>query len=138
MPTPNPDAFRQSADHSRPVITFAVALGDRPGRAFFGCSDFKVYEADLAAAKVEFKELHATHQSYVTGVAFAAGAVISGAYDGKLVWWSASENRLVRTVDAHTKWVRKVIASPDGTLVASVADDMVCKLWNAQTGALVK
>lgn len=137
-PVPTPEAFRQTADHGRPVITFAVALGDRPGRAYFGCSDFKVYEADLAAAKVEFKELHATHGSYVTGVAFAAGHVVSGAYDGKLVWWHAAENRHVRTVDAHGRWVRKVVASPDGTLVASVADDMVCKLWDAASGRMVK
>ncbi|HEX4606568.1 MAG TPA: hypothetical protein VH092_00025 [Urbifossiella sp.] len=146
MPAPTPEAFRQTSDFSRPNITFAVALGDRPGRAFFGCSDFKVYEADLAAAKVEFKELHATHQSYVTGVAYAAGAVVSGGYDGKLVWcrvgegswWGIGENRVIRTVDAHAKWVRKVIASPDGALVASVADDMVCKLWDAASGRLVR
>jgi WD40 repeat protein len=138
MPAPNPDAFRQASDFNRPNITFAVALGDRPGRAYLGCSDFKVYEADLAAAKVEFKELHATHQSYVTGVAFASGAVVSGAYDGKLVWWDVEAKRVARTVDAHARWVRKVVASPDGTLVASVADDMVCKLWNASTGQLVR
>ncbi len=138
MPTPTPESFRPAGDHSRPSINLSVTLGERPGRAYFGCSDFKVYEADLAAAKVEFKEIHAAHQSYVTGVAFASGSVVSGGYDGKLVWWSAADRRLVRTVDAHAKWVRKVIASPDGTLVASVADDMVCKLWNAQTGSLVK
>jgi WD40 repeat protein len=137
-PTPNPDAFRQAGDHSRPVIQLAVALGDRPGRAYFGCSDFKVYEADLAAPKVEFRELHATHQSYVTGVAFAAGSVVSGGYDGKLVWWNVADSRVVRTVDAHTRWVRKVIASPDGALVASIADDMVCKLWDAASGRLVR
>ena len=139
MPTtPNPDSFRQAGDYSRQVIQLAVALGDRPGRAYFGCSDFKVYAADLAAAKVEFTELHGAHQSYVTGVAFAGGSVISGGYDGKLVWCDPAEKKVTRTVDAHAKWVRKVVASPDGELVASVADDMVCKLWNARTGVMVK
>ena len=41
--------------------------------------------------------------------------------------------------DAHDKWIRKV-ASPvaDGKLVvASVADDMVCRLWDAETGKLL-
>lgn len=138
MPTPAPDAFRQSADHSRPVITFGVALGARLGLAYFGCSDFKVYAADLTAAKVEFQELHATHQSYVTSVAAAAGAVVSGGYDGKLVWWDVDAKRVARTVDAHARWVRKVAASPDGKLIASVADDMVCKLWDAATGRPVR
>jgi WD40 repeat protein len=134
----NPDKLKVAKDVSHKAITFALARVPNSMRVFLGGSDFKVYEADLAAAKVEFKELHATHQSYVTGVAFAAGAVVSGGYDGKLVWWSAADGRVVRTVDAHAKWVRKVIASPDGQLVASVADDMVCKLWNAQSGELVK
>ena len=30
------------------------------------------------------------------------------------------------------------LCSPDGSLIASVADDMVCKLWDASNGKLVK
>src|SRR5205823_7888371 len=76
--------------------------------------------------------------SYVTGVALAGKTLVSGGYDGKLMWWDTESNKAIRTVDAHAKWIRKVIASPDGTLVASVADDMACKLWDAATGKLVK
>src|SRR5206468_112674 len=42
-----------------------------------------------------------------------------------------------RTVDAHVKWIRKVVASPDGSRVASVADDMVAKVWDAGAGKLI-
>ncbi len=31
-----------------------------------------------------------------------------------------------------------VVASPDGKLVASVADDMACKLWDAASGKLIR
>jgi WD40 repeat protein len=40
-------------------------------------------------------------------------------------------------VDAHAKWIRSVVASPDGKLAASVADDMVCKVWDVESGKLV-
>jgi WD40 repeat protein len=136
---PTPDTLKQVKDLSRQVITFAIARVPDAERAFLGCSDFKVYEVDLAAAKPEPKELYA-HESYVPGVAVALGGkvVVSGGYEGKLIWWDAEDRKTVRTVEAHAKWVRKVIPSPDGTLVASVADDMVCKLWDAESGKLVR
>jgi WD40 repeat protein len=31
-----------------------------------------------------------------------------------------------------------VVGSPDGKLIASVADDMVCRLWDARTGQLIR
>jgi WD40 repeat protein len=137
MPAPNPDTLRQVKDLPRPVIAFAVARLPDTDAVYLGCSDFKVYSADLAAAKFEPKELYA-HDSYVTGVALAGLTLVSGGYDGRLTWCDVTTGRVTRTTDAHTKWIRKVVASPDGKLVASVADDMACKLWDAETGTLVR
>jgi WD40 repeat protein len=136
MKTPSPDTLKLLKDYQRPVIAFAVARADGSDTAYLGCSDFKVYEADFAAAKFEPKELYA-HESYVTGVALAGTTLVSGGYDGKLTWFDTEEGEPIRTHDAHAKWIRKVIASPDGKLVASVADDMVCKVWDAGTGKIV-
>ena len=131
---PNPDALKLVKDIPRPVIAFAVARG--AGRVFLGGSDFKVCEADPRAAKFEPAELYA-HGSYVTGLALAGDLLVSGGYDGKLIWWDTAARKVVRTTEAHDKWVRRVAASPDGRRVASVADDMACKVWDAATGALV-
>ena len=136
MPAPNPDTLKQFKDFSRPATVFAIAREPDSERAFLGSQDFKVYEADFAAAKFEPKELYA-HESYVTGVALAGKRLVSGGYDGQLIWWDTEDAKTVRTVDAHTKWIRKVIPSPDGKLVASIADDMVCKLWDAASGKVV-
>src|SRR5437763_8165040 len=113
MSTPGPDTLRQVKDVSRPTATFAIALVPETERAVLGCQDFKVYEVDFAAAKPEPKELYA-HESYVTGVAVALGGrlVVSGGYDGKLTWWDAEDRKVVRTVGAHSRWIRKVIPSP--------------------------
>ena len=75
-------------------------------------------EADFVAAKFEPKELYA-HQSYVTGVALAGKTLVTGGYDGKLKWFDTEAGMPIRTIEAHAKWIRKVIASPDGKLVAS-------------------
>jgi WD40 repeat protein len=64
--------------------------------------------------------------------------VVSGGYDGRLIWWDADQGSQIRAVDAHTKWIRRVAASRDGKVAASVADDMVCRLWDAETGKLLR
>ncbi|MBY0456811.1 MAG: hypothetical protein K2V38_05705, partial [Gemmataceae bacterium] len=64
----------------------------------------------------------------------AGTTLVSGGYDGKLTWFDTDAGKVIRTHDAHAKWIRKVIGSPDGKLLASVADDMICKVWDAKTG----
>jgi WD40 repeat protein len=134
--TPNPDTLKLAKDFPRPAILCAVARLPRTDRVFLGGSDFKVCEASLSAPRFEPAELY-VHGSYVTGLALTGDRLVSGGYDGKLTWWDTSARRVVRTVDAHDKWVRRVAASPDGRRVASVADDMACKVWDAATGESV-
>ena len=70
----------------------------------------------------------------MSGLAIAGRAAVSGSYDGRLIWWDLEGGGPAQKIEAHAKWVRDVAASADGTLVASVADDMVCRLWDAETG----
>lgn len=126
----NPEKLKLVKDHPFKAIAFSVARVGDSLRVFLAASDFKVYEADLAAAKPEPKELYA-HGSYVTGVALAGQTIVSGSYDGKLTWYDTAANKVIKTHEAHSKWIRGVFASRDGKVVASVADDMVCRLWDA-------
>ncbi len=136
MKAPAPDKLKLDKDHGRSVITFGIARVPKSGRVFMGASDFGVSEADLSAAKFEAKELY-KHESYVTTVTLAGNVLVSGGYDGKLVWWDTEKNAKVRTTDAHAKWIRQARTSPDGKVVASVADDMVAKVWDASTGKMI-
>jgi WD40 repeat protein len=118
----------------------ALCIANLPGtqRLFVGSSDFKVYEINLAAEKPESIEFTGEgHQSYVTGATIAGTQLVTGSYDGKLIWWDTEKREPVRAVPAHQKWIRNVVSSPDGKVIASVADDMLCKLWNAATGELL-
>ncbi len=136
MPAPSPDTLKQAKDFQLPYIAFGVARLPESDTVFLGASDFKVYSANLTAGKLEPKELYA-HESYVTGVALAGKNLVSCSYDGRLIWWDIDAAKQIRSVEAHSKWIRKVIASPDGKLVVSVADDMACKVWDAATGKLI-
>src|SRR4051812_29176473 len=132
----NPEKLKLAKEFGHKAIAFAVARVPESMRVFLGCSDFKVYEADLAAIKVEPKELYG-HESYVTGITLAGKTLVSGGYDGKLTWFDTDAKKVIRSETAHSKWIRRVVSSPDGKVVASVADDMVCRLWDVATGKRV-
>ena len=124
-------------EHGRKEIFLSLARVPNSSRVLSGASDGKVYDLDVLADKPDFKE-HEGHSSFVTGLAIAGEQVISGSYDGSLIWRKLDGGEVVRKIDAaHERWIRKVAASPNGQTVASVADDMVCRLWEASTGKLL-
>ena len=130
-----PEQFKMAKEHGFKAICFSIALRPGTSKVILGSSDFKVYEADFAAAKFEPKELYA-HESYVTGVALAGNKVVSGGYDCKLSWFDLGVNKLIKSETTHGKWIRGVFATKDGKTIVSVADDMVAKLWDAESGKL--
>src|SRR5262245_56831852 len=120
-------------EHGRKEIFLSLARVPGSSRVLCGASDGNVYDLDPLAEKPEFKALGG-HASFVTGVAIAGDFAVSGGYDGKLLWRKLESGEIVHTVEnAHSKWIRKVANSPDGKLVASVADAMVCRVWEADS-----
>ncbi len=119
-------------------IGLCIARLPQSERLFVGSSDFKVYEINLANENPEPIEFQGDgHQSYVTGAAMAGQQLVTGGYDGRLIWWDLEQRLAKRNVAAHDRWIRKVVASPDGKWIASVADDMLCKIWDADSGNLI-
>jgi len=139
MPNADPNKLKMIKDLGSPGIAMAIARVPKSERIYFGCSDFQIHELDFAEEKPKPVPFDGPgHESYVTGLALAGDRLISGSYDGRLMWWNRKDRQPVRRVEAHKLWVRDVVASPDGKLVASVADDMVCRLWDAETGEQVR
>ena len=133
-----PDKLKSTKRIKREGAVFAMANGGKQGPLFFGGSDGKVYQADVNAKEFKPQTLHA-HRSYVTGLALAKDVLVSGGWDRKLVFWNVKTGKLIRSVDhAHSKWLGAVTAAPDNSWVASIADDMVCRIWNPQTGKPIR
>lgn len=133
----DPQKLKNVKELGRQEICFSLARVPQSSRIFYGASDSKVYHLDLAAEKPEPQAMEG-HSSYVTGVALAGPHLVSGGYDCRLIWWNAESRQLVKTVEnAHAKWIRNLTATPDGKYVISIADDMLAKVWKADSGELV-
>jgi WD40 repeat protein len=131
-------SLKLAKEHGRQGIFLSLARVPNSARLFLGAADGAVYDVDPLAEKPEFKAL-AGHGPFVTGVAVAEDVLVSGGYDCKLLWRKLDGGEVVHTAEgAHARWIRKLAASPDGRLVASVADDMVCRLWEGSSGKLVQ
>jgi len=119
-------------------IGLCIARLPQTERLFVGGSDFKVYEIDMAIEKPELIEFQGEgHQSYVTGAAVWGRQLVTSGYDGRLIWWDLDQRQPVRTLAAHDRWIRKISVSSDGKRIASVADDMLCKVWDWESGNLI-
>lgn len=139
MSIPQPQTLKKHQDLEQQGILFCLARAAESEKLYLGSSDFHVYEIDLAAEMPKLTALAGEgHQSYVTGAAIAGKQLITGSYDGSLIWWDLKKGTQISRVTAHDRWIRRVVASPAGDIVASVADDMKCKLWNARTGELLR
>src|SRR5215470_4156383 len=109
----NPEKLKVVSQLSRRDILFGIARVPGSQRVFLGSSDFGVYTADLSQPKPDFKEV-GKHKSYVTCVVLAGSSVVSGSYDGRLIWWDSDKLTQVRVVEAHKKWIRRLAITPDG------------------------
>jgi WD40 repeat protein len=128
-----PRNLRAVREINRRDILFSVARVPNSERLIVASSAGKVFELDASQNNPQEREL-ANHGRYVTSVRLVQGKVISGGYDGRLIWWDLERNQAIRTVEAHDRWIRHIAVAPDGSKIASVADDMVCRIWNVQTG----
>lgn len=129
--------FQQTQKLNRQDLLFCLASLPESSTIVAGSSDATLHAFDLDSEKPEGVAFEGDgHTSYVTGLAQVGGQLVSGSYDKQLVWWDVKTRKAIRSQKAHDKWIRGVVASPDGKTIASVADDMVCRLWDAQSGAL--
>ena len=132
----DPNQIKSVKELGRRDILLCVAREKESSRLWVGSSDSKVYVVDPLAEKPDVAEMTG-HEGYVMGVALAGEVAVSGAYDGRLIWWDIKTHSQVRTVEAHQRNIRKVLATPDAKQIVSIADDMVCRVWDAASGSLV-
>jgi WD40 repeat protein len=133
----DPKAAKLAVSVAAPGTLFAVAL-DGPRDTLYGAgTDGSLFAVDLKAEKPSAVKKWPLHENYVTGLAVRGDTLISCGFDRKLIWSDRATGKLVRTVEAHAGWVRKLALTPDGTHVATVGDDLLLKVWDAATGEAV-
>ena len=132
-----PTQLKRTWQQKSEDILFCVTADLQTGRFFIGSSDFGVYELETSDDTQQRIPFDDGHESYVTGLAVATESLISASYDRRLIWWDTEDRKPARTVSAHDRWIRRVVATPDGRRVVTVADDMLCKVWDVETAELV-
>src|SRR5438046_1728110 len=119
MPESQPRNLRVVREIARQEILLSVDRVPNSDRLLVCGSAGKVHVMSTAANAPAPEQL-ADHGRYVNCVRLAGGMAISGGYDNKLVWWNLQERRIERTVDAHSRCVRQIAVTADGTKLASV------------------
>lgn len=130
--------FRRSGSWDGEDILFGIAGELRSDRRFIGSSDFNIYEVDAADETVERTAFDGDrHQSYVTSLVLIGDVLISASYDRRLIFWDVNSRHSRHVIPAHDRWIRRVVALPDQRRVVSIADDMLCKVWDIETRELI-
>ncbi len=137
-PSIDPAKTRQVLEHKhdRPLVACRF---DPTGRfVFFGGEDHFVQRFDLQSKALT---AFAAHDSWVRAIGFSTDGmtVYSGGYDGRLIWWTTSDEqpKPIRVIEAHQGWLRALAVSPNGELIATCGNDNLVKLWHAGDGRLV-
>lgn len=108
-----------------PDQNLLVAAGSGGELRIFRCDDWQ-----LVHGMVE-------HQDAIQGIAFTPDGrqLISGARDGRVIFWDTTTWRPTRTTDAHDK-VYDVSVSGDGMWLVTSGSDCRTRVWKIATGEL--
>ncbi len=125
-------------DHKLPTGVLGLAVAPDGGRAFASTIEGAVYVVDLATGRSEAFE--ARHASYASGCVLLPDGrtIISGGYDGMLLWHDVETRRCWRRVVAHRFWSWQLALSPDGRRLASVTGQYLPGGWKYEPEAGVE
>lgn len=130
--------MKLQAAYAQPGTFYAICHDAGAARLYGAGSDATIYTVDLNAEKPQAEKTWTPHDNYISSLVFCDGVLISGAYDRQLVWTTAESGEKLRSVEAHAGWIRRLALLPAGKQLVSVGDDMLVKLWDAETGQLVR
>jgi platelet-activating factor acetylhydrolase IB subunit alpha len=72
--------------------------------------------------------------SGAAGAPLSGNILVSASRDQTLKLWDVMTGYCLKTLKAHTDWVRSVTPSTDGRWLLSAGNDQIPRLWDANTG----
>jgi WD40 repeat protein len=103
------------------LATGVLGLAGKPdnSRLYAACMDGRIFEINPETK--ETAAFETSHGSFASGCVLLpdGNTLISGGYDGCLLWHDVASRRLVRRVTAHDFWSWQLALTPDGARVAS-------------------
>ena len=118
-----------------PGDALSVAWDEMRERLYVGSTRGEIYQIDLTQPDPTPTPWQA-HLTYVSGLALAAGHLVSVGSDHQMSWWDP-DTHLRRRRETHPKWIRQVAVSEAGDRIATVCDDMTARVWDANDGDLI-
>ena len=125
----------RTQDHPLPTGTLGLAISADGSQAFAACADGKIYRVETATGKAEAFEVG--HASYASGCVLLPDGrtLISGGYDGMLLWHDVESRRCFRRLQAHGFWSWQLALSPDGKRIASTSGQYLAGGWKYEPAA---
>jgi WD40 repeat protein len=127
--------FTLASDYKLPTGALGLAITPDGQRAFAACADGMLYDVDLASGKAEV--FPGKHGSFASGCVLLPDGktVISGGYDGLLLWHDVKTRQCWRRVQAHQFWNWQLALSPDGKRLATTTGQYVPGGWKYEPAA---
>ncbi len=115
---PKPPKMEKLKSIALPSAVLALDATPDGKTVLAACHSGDVFIVDATTGK--FESL-GQHQSYASGAVLLpdGNTLVSGGYDGVLLWHNVRERKTALKVKAHDFWSWDLSASPDGSLVAS-------------------
>lgn len=138
----DPKKIKSTATFKHSGTLFCLCRDTETGHLLAGSSDYKIHVFDPESKDKKPLATWAGHDNYVWGLACLSGAgnqIVSAGFDRRLIWWRRDTGEAVKIVnDAHAGWIRDLRVLPDGRRFATVGDDMLVKLWDGESGELLR
>jgi WD40 repeat protein len=116
-------------EHKLPTGALGLAMAPDGTRAFVTCADGIVYGLDpVSGATAMFS---GQHRSYASGCVLLPDGLtlISGGYDGQLLWHDVATGQCWRRLQAHQFWSWQLALSPRGPLLATTTGQYLPGGW---------
>ncbi len=124
-----------AGDHKLPSGALGLAITPEGDRAFVSCADGGIHRVDLSNGA--FEALEERHTSFASGCVLLPDGqtLVSGGYDGALIWHDTATRRCLLRVQAHRFWSWQLALSPNGRHVASVTGQYLPGGWKYEPAA---